>query len=175
MGADPFRLFDLPWRFDLDKEMLHRRFINKAAANHPDRFTDPFGQADAAERSAAINAAYEMLADPEKRANCLLALMGGPAGADDKSLPPDLLMQMMETRQRMEQAIAEQNTEALRDLADWARDQRTTQLAEIARQFDKASRSNAAVRDEALATVRLQLNALRYIERMLEQIPATND
>jgi len=75
----------------------------------------------------------------------------------------------------MEQAIAEQNTEALRDLADWARDQRTTQLAEIARQFDKASRSNAAVRDEALATVRLQLNALRYIERMLEQIPATND
>jgi molecular chaperone HscB len=174
MTDDPFRLFDLPWRFDLDEALLHRRFIDKSAANHPDRFTDPLDQADAAERSAAINGAYQTLTDPEKRANCLLALMGGPSGADDKSLPTDLLMQMMETRQRMEEAIAEQNADTLRELADWARDQRAAHLGEIAGQFDKTSRNDGATRNEALTAVRLQLNALRYIERMLEQMPDTN-
>ena len=99
---NPYELFNLPQRFEVDEVLLHKRFIEACSVHHPDRFTDPMDQADAAERSAELNAAYQTLSDPERRADCLLALLGGAAKEQDKSLPDDLLLDMMQMRERME-------------------------------------------------------------------------
>ena len=53
-------------------------------------------------------------------------------------------------------------------LRAWATDRRTGYLAEVARLFADADETNAEATGRA---VRLELNALRYIERMLEQLP----
>ena len=171
MEQDPFALFDLPQRFDLDEGQLQRRFIAATAANHPDRFTDALEQVEAAERSAAINEAFAVLMDPEKRGDCLLGLLGGPAKGDDKSLPQDLLMQMMEVRQRMEKAVADQDEATLAQLAKWAGEQRQAHLGRIGELFKQLESQADDDRAAAGKAIRLQLNALRYFQRMIEQMP----
>ncbi len=165
---DPFQTFDLGPRFDLDEADLHARFIRASQASHPDRHTDPVDQAQAAEHAAEINHAFAVLSDPERRADALLTLLGGPAKDQDKSLPPDLLMDMMETRERLEEAIAKDNRAELDKLRAWAHDQRGAHLKRIADLF--AETRDGLPADTAKA-IRIELNALRYIQRMLEQMP----
>lgn len=156
-----FELLGIEPRFDVDADELHRQFIAVSSATHPDRFIDPLEQADAADRAAAVNAAYRTLSDPERRANALLVLRGGAAKEDGKSLPPDLLMEMMEVRERMEEAVASDDATELDALRQWADAERQSRLDQIADLF---------VSDD-LPGVRLQLNALRYVERMIDQMP----
>ena len=171
MSTNPYDLLSLPQRFDVDDRLLHQRFIEACSVHHPDRFTDPIAQADAVERSAEINAAYQTLSDPEQRADCLLALLGGATKEQDKSLPDDLLLDMMQTRERMEQAVAEQDQDVLDELAHWARQQRGDHLVRIAEYFGQVDTASSDQRAEHLKAIRLELNALRYIERMIEQMP----
>jgi molecular chaperone HscB len=159
--SDPFDFFSIEPRFDLDESGLQRRFIELSAAHHPDRFTDPHEQALAAERSAEVNEAYRILRDPESRANALLRRLGGSTSSDDKSLPPDLLMEMMEVRERQEQAQSTGDAATLAELRQWAADQR----------HQRAAAASPPDRPPLLDATRLELNALRYIERMIEQLP----
>ncbi len=173
---DPFKTLSLPPRFDLDQADLHARFIHASSTTHPDRYTDPVEQAQAAERAAEVNHAYFVLSDPERRADALLTLLGGPAKDQDKSLPPDLLMDMMETRERMEQAIVNDDRAELDKLRGWAHDQRDAHLKRIADLFADADAggsgdSGGALPADTAKAIRMQLNALRYIQRMLDQMP----
>ncbi len=165
---DPFKTLSQPPRYNLNEADLHAKFILASSSTHPDRYTDPVEQAQAAERSAEINHAYAVLSDPERRADALLVLLGGPAKDQDKSLPPSLLMDMMETREQLEEAIAQENLTALDKLRAWAHEQRETHLKTIADLF--ADTQGGLPADTAKA-IRLELNALRYIQRMLDQMP----
>lgn len=167
MPDDAFAILGLEPRFDLDAGELHKRFIAASAANHPDRFTDPLDQADAADRSATINAAYRTLREPEARAEALLKRLGGAAG-DEKALPPDLLMEMLEVRERHEEARAGNDMKTLDELNAWARAERAARLNKIADLF--AAAPSQGKPDPAVAkTIRMELNALKYFTRMIEQ------
>lgn len=166
--TDPFAIFDLPRRFDLDAGQLHQRFIALTATAHPDRFTDPLRQAEAMERTAEINEAYALLNDPEQRANVLLQLLGGPAKESDKSLPPDLLMQMMAVREQMELAVANDDRPALDRLQQWAAEQRHAHLQTL---HDMFSQAGEPIAPDLARRIRTELNAMRYIQRMLDQMP----
>jgi molecular chaperone HscB len=165
---DPFKTLGLPRRYDLNEADLHPKFIQLSSVNHPDRYSDPVDQADAAERSAEINQAYATLKDPQRRADALLILIGGPAKEQDKSLPPDLLMDMMETRESMEEAIAQGNLTQLDELRAWGQDQKEAHLKKIADLFGEHENN---LPEDAGKTIRVELNTLRYIQRMLEQMP----
>ena len=67
----------------------------------------------------------------------------------------------MEVREEMETAIAARDATTLDRLRQWAADQRAAYLDQI----------GAAFAADDLPAVRLRLNALRYIERMIEQMP----
>lgn len=162
---NPFALLDLEPRFDLDADVLQDRFLAESARCHPDRFADPLEQADAADRMSRVTEAYRVLGDPESRANALLALRGGPGKSDDKSLPPAMLMEMMEVRESMEEAVAGNDAPAIEKHRAWAADKRGEHLTAIGKLFEQAPGDTNA------AAIRLQLNGLRYIERMLEQLP----
>jgi len=163
---DPFALFEIEPGFDLDLQQLEARFLSLSVQNHPDRFLDPIQQADAADQMARITVAYQQLADPEARANTLLKFLGGPSKEDDKTLPPDLLMQMMDVREDLEAAAASQDKAKLTQLRDWADTQRLEHI-------DRLSGLFAGIFDTGTAKlIRIELNALRYIARMLEQMPA---
>jgi molecular chaperone HscB len=172
---DPFALLDLPRRFVIDREALQAAYLRKAAALHPDRFSDPLEQAEAAERAAALNRARAVLMDDERRANALLELLGGPGKEQEKDLPDGFLMEIMEIRQTMEEILATGDAARRRELGQWADGEREARIEKIACLFDQATTPGSAAAPGApdpalLGAIRIELNALRYIERMIEQL-----
>ena len=168
MQPNPFELLNLPMTFDVNAKALHKAFIQQSAANHPDRFVDPLDQADAADRSASINKAYLILKDPFQRAGAMIALLADTPITDSKQLPPGLLMEMMEIREALEDAQAGNQQEALERHKQWASQQESQYMQNIAAALDQACNLPASERTDSLNKATEQLNALRYIQRMLE-------
>src|SRR5947208_15229738 len=78
----------------------------RSLAFHPD-YHSAGSSADLAaslELSAAVNEAYNTLRDPFARAEYLLRLEGGPSAAEQKQMPPAFLAEMLEARERIEDA-----------------------------------------------------------------------
>lgn len=165
MSDDPFAIFGIPQRFSLDEQALRQAFLKASAQQHPDRFVDPIEQADAVEAMSKLTDAYRVLSDPELRARALLSLSGLELAADKDKLPPDLLMEVMEVREEMEAAIGSGNEAELDRLRTWANGQREMYLKRLGELLDEELDADKA------SQVRLELNALRYMQRMLEQMP----
>ncbi|QDU33135.1 hypothetical protein KS4_11780 [Poriferisphaera corsica] len=169
MKQDPYELLGIERTFEIDPDLLQKRYVALSAQHHPDKFVDPIEQMDAAEMSSSINTAFQSLKDDELRANVLLELMGGPTKEQDKSLPPTLLMEMMEVREEMEEAVEQKNNDVVQKLRQWAIEEREEYLGMLGQLFAKIGKDQ--VTEEQGKQIRLHLNSLRYIERMLEQTP----
>ena len=103
-----FARLGLPRRFALDAAELERQYLARSRAVHPD-YHAAGSSADLAaslELSAALNEAYNTLRDPFARADYLLGLEGGPSAAEQKQMPPAFLAEMLEARERVEEAKA---------------------------------------------------------------------
>lgn len=165
MTDDPFDILGLERSFRIDEEALRSRFLEASSRQHPDRFVDPIEQADAVEAMAKLTESYRVLSDPESRARVLLSLSGLELAEDKDKLPPDLLMEVMEVREEMETAIESGDQAELDRLRGWANDRRDRHLNHLASLFESGLDQGKA------SAVRVELNALRYMQRMLEQMP----
>jgi molecular chaperone HscB len=165
--ADYFTLLGLSPCYDLDTAELRRRYLHLARGLHPDRF-DPARGADAAlsvRLSARLNRAHEVLADPVQRAEYMLEMAGGPAAAQDKSVPPDALAEALELREQLDEARRRGDQPAISAIAARARADRDKALAAV-RELATALPGTEQLRAE----LRLRLNALKYHQKLLEQL-----
>ncbi|MCI0365779.1 MAG: DnaJ domain-containing protein [Phycisphaerales bacterium] len=162
---DPFALLGLPHRFEISSDQLQVAYLKRAAALHPDRFPDPIRQAQAAQDAARLNRAKAVLADDEQRANALLRQLGGPVKEQDKSLPEGFLVEIMEVRQAIEEAPASNDPSQREHFEKWAHQQRGHYKSLVAQLFAGGPPDSQSLRE-----IRLQLNAWRYIERLIEQL-----
>ncbi len=163
---DPFDTLGLPARFDLTREQVRAAWRARSGATHPD--AAPGVAQDASTRSTAnLNDAMRTLEDPEKRADALLVRLGGPTREQEKSLPPTLLAEMLDAREALEDARAGGAQGGLESARDWAMQRRDAHIARAATLLGALS---PGAPPHALREARIELNAWRYIERMLEQI-----
>ncbi len=169
LDQDPFAVLGLPARFDLPPEVVRRAHMALIAQAHPDVAV---GDAESESLVARLNSARADLEDPERRASALLARFGGPSKEQDRSLPPGFLLEIMETREAVEAAIAAGDAQETARWRAWAADQRRAYVARVGGLF-------AALADPpappSLAGIRLELNAWRYIERLIEQLDPGHD
>ncbi|PWN27989.1 S-adenosyl-L-methionine-dependent methyltransferase [Jaminaea rosea] len=103
------------WSVDL--AALKASWRKQQALFHPDRLHSrpESEQAAAAAQSSLINKAYETLRDPLLRAHYLLEHAGEAVPDEAESLEdPSLLMQVMEMREQLEEAEAEDEVEPVR-------------------------------------------------------------
>ena len=157
---DYFELFGLPRRFDLDAASLQSRYLELARRTHPDfAGSDPDAQLQAMERSAQVNEAHRILADPEERANYLLEFLGGPTKDQDKSLPEGFLEEMVTLREELAEAQESGERPKIEQIRADAQRNRQIHLDQIRNLFAAGD----------LAPIRREINALRYIHRLLEQ------
>lgn len=70
--SNPFEVFNLPPRFAIDQRELDRAYFELQRHHHPDQTQDD------GEFSSALNAAYQTLKNPVKRAAALLDIVGLP-------------------------------------------------------------------------------------------------
>ena len=161
MPEDPFDLLGLPARYEIDPAELDRHYLDRAGA------LDPASAGDAGTTWATLNDARSALADPEKRANLLLARLGGPRPDEEKSLPPAFLADMMEVRENVEAALAT-GLPADRDLwRTWAAKRRRELIAQLTADFASLPPHPGPA---PLRQIRITLNSWRYIERLVEQL-----
>ncbi|MCC6908263.1 MAG: DnaJ domain-containing protein [Phycisphaerales bacterium] len=164
---DPFAVLGLERTYDVDRARVQRAYLTEAAKWHPDRFADPVERRQAEQRSAEVNGARDILEDDEQRAEALLALLGGPGKGDDKSLPDGFLMDILDVRQQLEQAMEAGDAQARREVEQWADAQRAEHHRRVGELFGQAEQADG---DSPLRAIRHELNAWRYIERLIEQI-----
>ena len=85
--VDHYRTLGVP--SDATPEVLRDAYRNLARRNHPDRVDDPTQRALAAERMAAVNEAWQVLGDPERRATYDLVRRAGPRSTPMADPPDD--------------------------------------------------------------------------------------
>lgn len=168
MITDPFTLLGLPRRFDLDRTAIEHAYLGRLTAAPSSSEGGGFGDEPAGSDPGPLNAARRVLLDGESRANALLGLLGGPGKESDRSLPPGFLGQMMEVRERMEAAAGD--PVELAKFEAWAIGQRDGHTARVAEMFRGSESCGNAANASILKQIRMELNAWRYIERMLEQV-----
>ncbi|KAK7725063.1 molecular chaperone [Botryosphaeria dothidea] len=102
--------------FAIDLRTLRNEFLQLQAAAHPDRHGA--GNKRRAEAlSARINEAYKTLQNPLLRAQHLLQLRGIDVAEDErlKVEDPELLMEVLEARERIEEAESEEELLAMKE------------------------------------------------------------
>ena len=87
--TDAFALLEEPRQPWLEEAALKENFLNRSAATHPDKFSDPAQKAGASDRFAALNTAHDTLRDPKLRLRHLIELETGAPPADVHDIPPD--------------------------------------------------------------------------------------
>lgn len=86
--TDYFALLDQhrsPW---IDADQLKQAFHSKSLRLHPD--AQPRGSAESASAFAELNEAYQVLQDPKRRLQHLLALHGDAPGSRFEAVPEDV-------------------------------------------------------------------------------------
>lgn len=157
MATNPFELLNLKPGFDLDATRVERAYLSLAAAVHPDRAGE-----DASASTAELNQARDILRDPERRANAYLGWLGGKTKEEDRSLPPGFLADVMELREQVEEATSSGDPASKQRYLDAALARRAAFVARVSALFGTSP--------PPLAELRRELNAWRYVERLIEQL-----
>lgn len=119
-----------------------------------------------------MNAARRALSDPERRASTLLAALGGPSKEQDRSLPDGFLAEILETRESIEAARLSADASSRQQWERWAEARRGEFIARVGQMFAALGPRPAGA---DLKAIRTQLNAWRYIERLIEQLDPAYD
>lgn len=160
-----FELLGLAPAFDVDVDDLRTRYLRTARLVHPDRLSGDDDGSAALRLSARVNRAYEVLADPALRAEYLLELAGGPSAAQDKGVAQDVLLETLDIREQIADALAAGDVAALRR---WRDELAARHAAGLDRAAGLARRLPG---DEPLRVeLRMTLNGLKYITKMLQEL-----
>ena len=166
LQSDDFELFALPKQFAQDRSVIDARWKELQREAHPDRFAAQGATAQrvAMQWSVRINEAYQRLKDPLKRAAYLCELAGASVRAEDNTaMPTAFLMQQMEWREALEDAVTEKELDALDDEVLQAQ---RKMLGECARLLDEVRDAPAAVQ---------QVRALMFVARFADDIERRRD
>lgn len=175
--TDYFQLLSLPRRFDLDPEELRRKYLALNRYAHPDFYTS--GDSEVRELSlsvsASINNAYRTLSDPISRAGYLVEVLGGKSSAENKAVPEGFLGEVMMLREEIEQAKAQGDQPTLARIKADLQERMGLMIGRLKELFAGFDTTVAceAVRLDELSRIRVELNAISYIRRILSQMPAT--
>jgi len=169
LTSSAFELFGLAPAFSLDMDALEKAYREIQARVHPDRFA---ASGDAERRASLqwttrVNEAYRMLKSPVQRGKHLLELRGiDVAFETNTAMAPEFLMQQMELREGLEEAIGRKSAADLDALRSGLRKSRDQLVQEIARSID---------RDKDLQAAAEQVRKLMFLERLDEEIDAAYD
>jgi len=102
-------------RFAIDTTALKHEFLRLQSRAHPD-LHPPENRVKAQALSARINEAYKTLQSPLLRAQYLLSLKGIEVAEDEtaKVEDPELLMEVLDARERIEEAASEEDLEEMK-------------------------------------------------------------
>lgn len=160
---DYFTLFGLTPTYAIDSEQLTLRFQDLQRQYHPDRFATCSEQEkmQALQKAATINAAYQALRHPLKRAEYMLSLHGFDINNEQHTMHDTaFLMEQLELREELDNI--ENSTEALELLTSFMKNVKQMQQA---RSELMVTELDAMQWEKAADTVR----KLRFLDKLQQQ------
>ncbi|KNC97743.1 Fe-S protein assembly co-chaperone HscB [Spizellomyces punctatus DAOM BR117] len=133
--------------FDVDERLLRNKFLRLQQAVHP----DGYGQKSQTEKlcaeqqSSFINKAYQVLRDPLQRAQYLLELNGVSIEEGESMNDPALLMEVLDARERLEEAHAQSEIEEIRRENEKRMEETIDQLSQAFRDRDLDAAKRLAI------------------------------
>ena len=116
LAANDFALFQLPQQYAINLLALEQSWKALQRHAHPDMHAqgDASAQRLSMQWSVRINEAYQRLKNPIKRAAYLCELHGVPIDAEtNTAMPADFLMQQINWREALDEAVSPQEVDAL--------------------------------------------------------------
>jgi len=174
IGGDYFALLGLPHRYAIDAAAMKKSYLAMSRATHPDFFAgDPEKLAEVLAVSSAVNDAHRTLEDPVRRAEYVLLAHGGKNAGDDKRVPPEMLGEVLILNEEIGEAKAGGDAAALAGFRGQMLARHESVLRQIEALGAKLTESgDARAKGDAatLDALRLQLNAMKYVQNLLGQL-----
>jgi len=181
---DHFEFFGLPRTLTVDEASLETDYFALSRRFHPDFFVSSNAdqQIIALEKTSALNNAYRVLKDPTARAEYIVELeTGTPFGESGEmnQVPRDLLMDVMEVRERIMDWQMGENDDAAREQLNgdkaWAVTQQHESDVRIASLAEEWNDVHAQVDNEAgtasvVARLKDALSRRRYFSGLIRDI-----
>lgn len=97
-----FELYNLPVSLQPDQVLVRQRFYELSRKYHPDFFSNASDdeQAEALERSSAVNKAFKVFTNPDETIKYVLQQKGLLEEEEKYQLPADFLMEMMDLNEQ---------------------------------------------------------------------------
>ena len=169
-----FDRLGLSTRYDISPQELDRRYLAWSRELHPDFYQtrSPEEQAMSLKLSAALNDAYATLKDPVRRAEYLLYLFEGPTAAEHRAMPEGFLEEILDLRMEINEAKEEGRLDdpSVQDLRHRLKTERNEEMAQIANLFREIEASSESPSTSMLATIREQLNTVKYRDGLLRDL-----
>ena len=98
-----FELFEIPVQLKVDAGQLHKKFFELSRKYHPDYFVNdkPEAQAEALNRSAILNKAWNAFKNPDETIKYVLQQKNLLEEEEKYELPPDFLMEVLEINEQL--------------------------------------------------------------------------
>ena len=169
-----FDRLGLSTQYDVSPAELERRYLAWSRELHPDFYQTKSAeeQAMSLKLSAALNDAYATLKDPVRRAEYLLYLFEGPTAAEHRAMPEGFLEEILDLRMEIQEAKEEGRLEdpSVQELRNRLRSERNQEIAQIAKMFHQIESSSEPPDTSILATIREQLNTVKYRDGLLRDL-----
>lgn len=163
----PFHTLGVETGFHVDRGALRRSLLALSRRMHPDfHGHDPDARRIAEANTAELNAAFEVLDDDLRRADWLVASLGGPSESDERQMPPEFLMEVMEWNETVEAAREGADPAKLDPLERELRERHDSLVSRVGAMLDPLPEAGAPV----LTDARRLLNAVRYVDKTLREI-----
>jgi molecular chaperone HscB len=169
---NPFSVFGIEPRFDVNLAELEKTHRDLSRAVHPDRAATASAKSDSIERAMQVNEAWRVIKDPVKRAEALFTLHGIATGETNEPKPaPDFLMDMLEQREALAEARAAKDAARVHALATSIQNKQERASTALAKAF--AGESHAITSELPIALK--YLGELRFYRRFMEEVSAIED
>jgi len=169
----PFAVLGLEPTYALDLGAATKRVLALSRALHPDFHANAGDELRrrAQDNTAALNAAFQVLADDARRADWLVRDLGGPAEDQERAMPPAYLEEVLEWNEAIEEARGSAAADSpararLAPLNERLEQERTKTLRRIAALLTPLPPRGSP----ALRSARQELNAVRYLDRALREL-----
>jgi molecular chaperone HscB len=166
---DFFQLFNVPSRFQLDANLLEQNYRMLQAQVHPDKFThlSESERRVSMQWATRVNEGYQTLRKPLDRARYLLLLNGVETQEEmNTAMPVDFLMQQMEWREVIEEALQSKDVAQL--------DSQKSELYKEVNALQQALHLAMDSRHDFLEAAGI-VRKLKFLEKLLERIDSALD
>lgn len=173
---NPFDIFHLPCRFNIDEKALEKEYLELSKEVHPDHHRDksPEVQSKILNICSKINCAYRDLRCPFNRARIILErLAGANFVPDQKQVEPDFLWQILELQEELDQEKIKlkKDVMALQQTEKKLEAELNLLFGNVNKQLNDLSALGTETEKLALARqVQVSLNKMSYYRRLLKDI-----